>query len=302
MIAAWQKARNQPATGFLTASQQQQLQREAAAAITKFDEDEKKKEEDKKKAEEEAKKKADEAAKAAAAPATPPAATPAAPPGSLAAYDGTYGASLTALGMTRQITVTVGNGAGSGTYQNPACGGTGQVSLKISATGDVTGSGTGFNGVCQPATFRLYGSAADGQLKLTISPMGGTQFNMTLIRGAAPAAAAAPAPTAGAASATFGGSIYLSSYRLGGITAVSVALSVSGSTAAAEFSSACGSVKATMTVAADGSLSGIAKLPADAKSCAIEDFTLNGKMSGESVQFAASSSTGKGSGTLNRRP
>ena len=47
MIAAWQKARNQPATGFLTAAQQQALAKEAAPALSKFDEQ--------KKAEEEAK-------------------------------------------------------------------------------------------------------------------------------------------------------------------------------------------------------------------------------------------------------
>ena len=47
MIAAWQKARNQPATGFLNAAQQQALLKEAAPALSKYDEQ--------KKAEEEAK-------------------------------------------------------------------------------------------------------------------------------------------------------------------------------------------------------------------------------------------------------
>jgi serine/threonine protein kinase len=50
MIAAWQKARNQPVTGFLTGPQNQALLQEAAAAVTKFDDEQKKIEEEKKKA------------------------------------------------------------------------------------------------------------------------------------------------------------------------------------------------------------------------------------------------------------
>jgi serine/threonine protein kinase len=50
MIAAWQKARNQPATGFLTGPQNQTLLQEAAAAVTKFDDEQKKIEEENKKA------------------------------------------------------------------------------------------------------------------------------------------------------------------------------------------------------------------------------------------------------------
>ncbi len=39
MIAAWQKARKQPETGFLTAAHQQALLKEAAPAVGKFDDD-----------------------------------------------------------------------------------------------------------------------------------------------------------------------------------------------------------------------------------------------------------------------
>ena len=42
MIQAWQKARNYPATGFLTGAQQQALLSEAAAALAKYEEEEKK--------------------------------------------------------------------------------------------------------------------------------------------------------------------------------------------------------------------------------------------------------------------
>ncbi len=50
LIAAWQKARNYPATGFLTGPQHQALLQEAAPAISKFDDEQKKVEEERKKA------------------------------------------------------------------------------------------------------------------------------------------------------------------------------------------------------------------------------------------------------------
>jgi serine/threonine protein kinase len=50
LIAAWQKARNQPATGFLTGPQYQALLQEAMPALSKFDDDQKKIEEEKKRA------------------------------------------------------------------------------------------------------------------------------------------------------------------------------------------------------------------------------------------------------------
>lgn len=72
MITNWQKARNQPTTGFLNGAQNQALLKEAAPAVTKFDDDQKKVEDDKKKA--------DEEAKARTAAAAAPAATTVAPP------------------------------------------------------------------------------------------------------------------------------------------------------------------------------------------------------------------------------
>jgi Protein kinase domain len=49
-IAAWQKARNHPATGFLTGPQYQALLQEAATAVSKFDDEQKKIEDERKKA------------------------------------------------------------------------------------------------------------------------------------------------------------------------------------------------------------------------------------------------------------
>ena len=51
-IAAWQKARNEPTTGYLTGAQNQALLRDAAPAVARFDEEQKKLEEARKKAEE----------------------------------------------------------------------------------------------------------------------------------------------------------------------------------------------------------------------------------------------------------
>jgi hypothetical protein len=50
MVAAWQKARNQPATGFLTQTQVQDLLQEAAPSVSKFDNEQQKIAEEKQKA------------------------------------------------------------------------------------------------------------------------------------------------------------------------------------------------------------------------------------------------------------
>jgi serine/threonine protein kinase len=82
MITGWQQARNYPATGFLTASQQQALLGQAAPALAKFDDDQKKKTEAAAKAAEaEAKAQAEAAEQAARAPQPPiPSTQPPSPP------------------------------------------------------------------------------------------------------------------------------------------------------------------------------------------------------------------------------
>ena len=65
MITDWQRARNQPATGFLIAAQQQALLSEAAPALAKYDDDQKKAEE--------ARRKEEAAARARAVASPPPA-------------------------------------------------------------------------------------------------------------------------------------------------------------------------------------------------------------------------------------
>ncbi len=78
-LMAWQKGRNEPATGHVTGLQNQALLRDAGPAIASFDAEQKKLEDARRKAEED-KAKAEAAARApppAAAPAPPPAAVPA---------------------------------------------------------------------------------------------------------------------------------------------------------------------------------------------------------------------------------
>jgi peptidoglycan hydrolase-like protein with peptidoglycan-binding domain len=118
MIAAWQKARGQPATGFLAAAQQQALLKEAATAVGRYDEEEKKRAD-------EARRKAEEEAKAKAASPSPAAAAPA----SAVGRDGLWYGSLTCTNSGRaplQGTLT----GGSGTFT------TGNKSLRMQISGD----------------------------------------------------------------------------------------------------------------------------------------------------------------------
>ena len=81
MIQGWQRARNQPTTGFLTAAQQQALLGEAAPALAKYDDDQKKAEEARRKDEAAAR------ARAAASPAAPAPSRPSTSSGGVACQD-----------------------------------------------------------------------------------------------------------------------------------------------------------------------------------------------------------------------
>jgi len=151
-IAAWQKSRTEPTTGYLTGAQNQALLRDAAPAIARFDEEQKKLEEARKKAEED-KAKADAANRTpapAAAPAPPPPAPVAsAPAPSVAAatpkagpdghWAGTYHCSPSRAGgaeFNTRFQITLAGGAG--TWIRPGSeSGTmvGNQSLSIKVTG-----------------------------------------------------------------------------------------------------------------------------------------------------------------------
>jgi hypothetical protein len=136
MIAGWQKARNDAATGFLTGAQNQALLREAAPAVARFDDE---------KRNEEAKKKVDEAAKAApaAAASMPAVPVPAVPNVAAAAPksgpDGYWRGAMHCtpskfggeMGIGLQINVSGGSGTWIRPGSGPATNGNHSVSLTI---------------------------------------------------------------------------------------------------------------------------------------------------------------------------
>ena len=121
MIANWQKAHDQPATGFLTGSQHQALLREAAPAIARYNDDQKKIEDEKKKADEDARVKVTAATVPAAplpqAAASAPAAAiaPAAAPAATAQWAGKAMCDFWPAPIPVSFTVTDGKGSGTGT-------------------------------------------------------------------------------------------------------------------------------------------------------------------------------------------
>ena len=131
MIAAWQKARNRPPTGFLDGTHYDALMREAAPAVQKHDAEQKKKVEDDKKA-------AEDGAKAkppAAGPAAPAAAAPAVPaagPSGEVRWTGNFKCDLWASSGI-PITLALVNGSASQSFSGAA--GTGTV-VTISLSGN----------------------------------------------------------------------------------------------------------------------------------------------------------------------
>jgi hypothetical protein len=144
MIAAWQKARSQPATGYLTGTQNQALQREAAPALAKYDDDQKKAEEAKKKLDEE-KARAEAAARATPPPPQQPlqqpqvaAAAPAVPKaGPDGHWQGTYSCTPSKHGGSFTINLQINVAGGTGTWIRPGSGPgtTGNQSITIRING-----------------------------------------------------------------------------------------------------------------------------------------------------------------------
>ena len=135
MVAAWQKSRSYPDTGYLTGPQNQELLRTASAAIAKFDDDQKKAEEEKK--------------KAAAAATQPPQATavspsprPASPPAASASGDGvwsgTYQCGPNKVGspftMPVRMAVQGGHGVHTINVANPTQPGNHSLAMTITGT------------------------------------------------------------------------------------------------------------------------------------------------------------------------
>jgi peptidoglycan hydrolase-like protein with peptidoglycan-binding domain len=163
MIAAWQKAHNNPPTGYLTGAQNQALLREAAPAVSRFDEDQKKLDEAKKKADEE-KAKAEAAAQAApppqaaVAPPTAPAPNSAAAATPKSGTDGTWRGTIQCTpsrnGGELLFHLLINVVGGTGTWVRPGSGsGTGGVqSVSIRINGRDVAVSRVFTPANQPGT------------------------------------------------------------------------------------------------------------------------------------------------------
>jgi len=195
MISAWQKARNQPMTGFLNTAQQQALLKEAAPALAKLDEA--------KKSEEEAKTRPQTTAPLATAavatsPVQPPPTSGASPPGSTTKYDGAYTSNTNVGGYSGSasrviMSLQIVNGRGTGTLASPGCSSS-PFSVVVSDTGNVSGEGV-LNcviGGMTPITGPLTISGSMQNVLVFAAPRGGA-FRVRPERGHA-AAASTPAP------------------------------------------------------------------------------------------------------------
>jgi serine/threonine protein kinase len=319
MIAAWQKSKNQPATGFVTAPQNQALLRDAAPALNKYDEEQKKTEEEKKKAEE-ARKKADDEAKAKAAAAAAPApgspsAASSTPPTGAGAFDGNYGGTLMAFlygggSNVRPTSIRVTNGVGNGAYANPRCG-SGSISLRVSPAGEVSGEGVGFDSNCGKVPLSARGRIANGQLQLLLDGPGGAGGKGTLTLGAAaptvalpseppPAAAAAAPATPGASPADVGykGTITMG----GGNSSFRIPMTVrvaNGTGTGTTYNQNCGQGPISIRVSPAGEVSGEAT--GFDGSCGKRAYGIRGRLAGNELQLNLSAPGIGGTGTLTRQ-
>jgi len=166
-IAAWQRSRGHPATGYLTAAQQQALLHEASAAVSKFDDDERKKAD-------EAKRKADDEAKAGAASPSAPASPPVPPPTQPAAsFNGLYVGSLSSStpsgGQSAlrplAMELRIAGGQVTGEMVNYECGAV-PISLAVAPSGAISGNLRMYEGNCSPVSASVNGRVSGNSLTL----------------------------------------------------------------------------------------------------------------------------------------
>jgi len=150
MIAAWQKAKGEAATGYLTAAQVPALLREAPAGPT-------------------------------ARPSSP-SGSAAPSPRQAGAYDGVYGGGMTSSGFGQASGVvtaelSIAGGLLIGRIVQPGCG-TSSLSLTVAPNGAISGGGRLYEGQdCSVANFTATGRAAGGavtlELRATVGSMRG---------------------------------------------------------------------------------------------------------------------------------
>jgi serine/threonine protein kinase len=283
MIAAWQKAQGQPATGFLTGPQFQVLQRKA--------------DDERRKTEEEVRTRA-----AASAPATPAPAPAAAP------FDGTYAGFFSPSGPValqaspaHSISLRVANGSGSGTMTSASCGAT-PISVRISPSGAITGDAQSVDASCSRFPLAIQGQAANGQLWMTFSGALGSG-SANLMPGAPPSPArraAAPGSHAGRFDGSYAGS--LSAVDTGGISRVLTAdLEIAGDRLSGRIASpTCGSATIALAVSAGGEVSGEVRLQANL-TCSLIPLGVQGRVVGDRLTLDLRGAGLRIQGTLTRR-
>ena len=283
MIAAWQKAQNLPVTGFLTASQFQALQRKT--------------DDERKKAEDEVRTRT--VASASPAPAAAPAPAP---------YDGLYGGFFTPSGPVAfqaspayPISLRVASGSGNGTMTSPSCGAM-PVSVRISASGAITGEAKGVDASCSRFPLSIQGQAVNGQLRLTFGgAVGSGSANLALGVPSSPSRQApAVMSVVGRLSGSYGGS--LSAVDPGGLSRVLTAeLDVVGDRLSGRISSlACGTAPISFAVSAAGDVSGEVHLPANA-TCSALALSASGRLTGDRLTLDLRGAGLRVQGTLSRR-
>ncbi len=152
MIAAWQKAKGHAATGYLTAAQVPALLREAPPVP---------------------------ASTTASTPASRPQNSMSPAPKQAGTHDGVYGGGLSVTGFAELpgvVTAELGIAGGQliGRITQPGCG-TSAVSLTVSPSGDIAGSGRIYEGQdCSSGGFTATGRATGDRVTLELRTTVGT--------------------------------------------------------------------------------------------------------------------------------
>ncbi len=284
MIAAWQKAQSQPATGFLTALQSRELMRRG--------------EEEGRRIEEEARSRI---------VASPPALPTSTPGPAAAPFDGTYTGFFSPSGPVAlrasavpSISVRVTGGSGSGAMTSASCGAT-PLSVRISPAGVITGTAQGVDSSCAQFPLAIQGQASNGQLRMTFGgAVGGGSADLTL--GVPPPAQQAVSPRSSAN--PFDGSYVgsLVAVDTGGISRVLTAeLEVSGNRVSGRVSSTtCGSTTIALAIAAGGQISGEVRLQANV-ACSPIHLGVQGRVVGDRLTLDLRGAGLRIQGTLSRR-
>ena len=186
MIAAWQKARSELATGFLTAGQRQALLKDAATAVAKFDDERTRLDDEKRKAEAEARVKTTATSPPSATGfdgSTAPAPRPAVGPNP---YDGRWSGivefAYDRSDRSQPLSVMLQNGVGSGSMTNRRCGRDVNYTITIQPDGKFAVVFVGYDLLCRNGTNNFGGTVKNNTLHFTFDAglgPGANRFTMS---------------------------------------------------------------------------------------------------------------------------